>query len=105
MTKGIEAIAKEREDQIIKYGFTGLAQAIRPAYYDRGQLLYAARMLSVVTINSALVGPPALWNHDWWVKLCDKPYMERLAIAGALIAAEIDRQEAIKQNNILQHGV
>lgn len=33
------------------------------------------------------------WSWDWWEKTTAKSEKERLAIAGALIAAEIDREE------------
>jgi hypothetical protein len=33
------------------------------------------------------------WSWDWWKKTTAKPERERLAIAGALVAAEIDREE------------
>ncbi len=37
-----------------------------------------------------------------FTKMCYKPYEERLIIAGALIAAEIDRLQT--ENEILEHG-
>lgn len=33
------------------------------------------------------------WSWEWWEKTTAKPERERLAIAGALIAAEIDREQ------------
>jgi hypothetical protein len=37
---------------------------------------------------------PLNWEKTWWQRMCDKPFSERLIIAGALIAAEIDRLQA-----------
>jgi len=34
---------------------------------------------------------PKGWDHKIWEKMCHKNYKKRLIIAGALIAAEIDR--------------
>ena len=34
--------------------------------------------------------PPHGWNPVFWKKMIDKDYKDRLVIAGALIAAEID---------------
>jgi len=38
---------------------------------------------------------PQGWDESYFAKLLDKPYKERLVIAGALIAVEIDRLNAI----------
>lgn len=35
--------------------------------------------------------PPIGWDTEIWKHMLSKPYKERLVIAGALIAAEIDR--------------
>ncbi len=37
---------------------------------------------------------PDGWDYEVWMKMYNKPYKERLVIAGALIAAEIDRIQA-----------
>ena len=36
------------------------------------------------------------WDEDLWQKMCNKSYKDRLIIAGALIAAEIDRLQSIE---------
>ena len=41
---------------------------------------------------------PEGWSFELFKKMCNKPYKERLVIAGALIAAEIDRLNAIERN-------
>lgn len=87
---GIELIAKERQEQIEKHG--------RTVELDRkqnglNQLLKAARVLTNENVSSLLadVTKPVGWDMAIWQKMMDKPYRERLVIAGALIAAEIDR--------------
>ena len=100
METGIELIAEERQKQIEKHGFTGEHHANHPEWYAEGQLISAARMLSVYDPNDGLTRlfkqtVPINWNKEWWVKMCDKPIEKRLIIAGALIAAEIDRLQRI----------
>lgn len=84
MKTGIELIAEERQEQIEKHGRT----IFRDAVENRsGQLVNAA----IVILN----GDRTYWPDTWKVSVCihieEKPEVERLAIAGALIAAEIDR--------------
>lgn len=92
---GIELIAKERQKQIEKHGFTGKHHANHPEWYDENQLVQAARHLST---KHCQVGTwyPFNWDKTWFYELCQKPYEERMIIAGALIAAEIDRLLALK---------
>ena len=40
---------------------------------------------------------PPNWDEDWFTNLCGRPHKERLAIAGALLAAEIDRQNFLEE--------
>ncbi len=91
---GIELIAKERDEQIIKHGYTPLKDAAHNANEQlslaAGWLCYneqgCADMDEVIEDNC-----PDGWSQELWAKMCSKPYRERLIIAGALIAAEIDR--------------
>lgn len=80
---GIELIAQERKEQIEKHGRTiELDIAINMGY----QLpVAAARLIKQVNIC------PARWDPKIWGKMIEKPYRERLIVAGALLAAEIDR--------------
>ncbi|WP_143147260.1 hypothetical protein [Chishuiella changwenlii] len=87
---GIELIAEERQKQISKHGFTGEHHANHPEWYDQGQLLLAAKTLIKVDLKDN-VYYPLNWDHTWFYNLCRRDYKERLIIAGALIAAEIDR--------------
>jgi hypothetical protein len=104
---GINLIAKERKEQIEKHNRT-VAEDIK--YNSAYQLLDAAcRLLQkwpenrVIEDKHELEAPdnsfdstfreliPDGWNKWIWYKMFDKPYKDRLVIAGALIAAEIDR--------------
>lgn len=92
MISGARLIRAEREHQISKHGFTGKHHYEHPEWYAKGQLLDAARTLTLK--NSEIENTqscPTNWNIDWWIRLTCKPYEERIVIAGALIAAEIDR--------------
>lgn len=87
---GIELIAQERKEQIEKHNRT----VINDTHYNCfGQLAQGAEMLLASEheegIDSASF--PEGWDHDICNKMLNKPYIDRLTIAGALIAAEIDR--------------
>lgn len=93
MKKGIELIAEERQNQISK----GYTTEIDIRVNNDKQLLDAAVLLMSYTEHLNYLDynfhecVPDGWNLDIWVRLCRKPYLERITIAGALIAAEIDR--------------
>lgn len=95
---GIELIAAERQEQITKHGRTLRHDK---AFNNHYQLSQAAALLCYLDdddkpedIESCC---PSDWDVTWWTKMMDKPYKERLTIAGALIAAEIDRLNEIEQ--------
>ena len=79
MKSGIERIAEERQKQIEKHG--------RDAEHDKG---YENDILSTVAAQLAIRVP------DNW-KLLDRhpDRIEQLTIAGALLAAEIDRLQLV----------
>lgn len=92
---GIELIAKERQEQIEKHG-----RSIKLDAYnnDAGQMLWMANWLIQAGNFSedaahkvATSECPYDWNESIIFKMMIKPHKERLIIAGALIAAEIDR--------------
>lgn len=92
MKSGIELIFDERQEQIEKHQFT--------IDYDRKnnnhyQLSEAAGLLTMIDMDDLEVTfeecCPSEWDELIWEKMCKKNYKERLIIAGALIAAEIDR--------------
>jgi len=93
MKTGTELIAEERQKQIDKYGFTGEHHANHPEWYQDNQLVLAAKWLQNTEIRS--VWFPDNWDQEWFHRLTVKPYKERLIIAGALLAAEVDRLQAI----------
>lgn len=108
MKTGIELIAEERQRQIEKHGRT-----IKKDVYlnDVYQLSNAAGMLTYVDpeeldgypeddgrYDFTHVCPPD-WSEIRFNKMMNKEYIERLIIAGALIAAEIDRIQIITQLN------
>jgi len=84
MKTGIELIADERKEQIEKHGRT-IEHDVRENA-DK-QLRDAATAL----INKDYHALPNSWKFALCSKMMDKLYYERLIIAGALIAAEIDR--------------
>lgn len=93
MKTGIELIAEERQEQIEKHGFT----AMHDEEYEDEELRIAAVALLTPNGEQGLDYLfPALWNKGNVRKMCSKSYKQRLIIAGALIAAEYDRVQAIE---------
>ena len=87
---GIELIAIERQEQIEKHGFDNEYTLSHPEYYAEKQLTLVAR--EMLTNAPSVVRFPSTWdNYNTINKMVSKPYKERLIIAGALIAAELDR--------------
>lgn len=76
------------------------AYADHPEWYDNFQLQYAATTLlmhefeEVVDTQDNL---PDGWDQEWFDKLNSKQRKERLIIAAALIAAELDRLELLNR--------
>lgn len=96
MKTGIELITEERQKQIDKHGFTGEHHANHPKWYDKNQLIYAARFLALPDLTYT-DWVPTNWDRKWFKDLCLRSHEERLKIAGALIAAEIDRLQKLKE--------
>lgn len=98
----IELIAQEREEQLTKHGRT-IEKDV--AENNEGQLTDAAATLTVevpeglkgVYIKSIEKQPPIGWSQEIWSKMIEKSYKNRLIIAGALIAAEIDRVDYLSK--------
>lgn len=94
MTKqtGIEFIAQERKEQIEKHGRTVENDVKFNTFH---QLTGAAIMLLDGYIHDDEENRvPFEWDGAIWDNMIHKPYKDRLVIAGALIAAEIDRLQA-----------
>ncbi len=94
MKNGIQLIAQERDEQIYKHRRIVARDVVEN---DNQQLSLGAEMLLAVEHEEG-IDPnsyPDGWDHEICMKMLNKSYKERLIIAGALIAAELDR---------LQHG-
>lgn len=94
---GIELIAKERQNQIEKHGSTTKKDVRNNS---RGQLAHAAVILvgistPVKIYNPTDQGSPEGWFGDLWESMVNKSYRDRVIIAGALLAAELDRLNEI----------
>ena len=95
---GIELIAEERHEQIEKHGRT-VEKDITDNRFN--QLTDAAIM--ILQTDRHKMTPPSFWNESVWNHMIDKKLKDRLIIAGALIAAEIDRLQAGDEyNNVAQ---
>lgn len=79
--KGIELIAKEREEQINKHGY----DVESDKQYDKGELL--GFVMSIITLNIEYFP----FNPTLFKYVEQKTRKEQLSIAGALVAAELDR--------------
>lgn len=96
---GVDLIFKERQKQIDKHGFTAEYQANHPEFYEDGQLLYAVRyMFNADILGADNLSEPLNWDRDKFIKLCKKSRKERMIIAGALLAAELDRLMELEKN-------
>ena len=87
MKSGIELISIERKEQIEKH-HKSIEDDV--TYNSDNELERFA--LSVITGDRSLF--PQYWREDIFNKISKKGRKERLIIAGALIAAEIDRLQA-----------
>lgn len=87
MKTGIELIAQERNEQIEKHG-RGVERDVDENTLQ--QLPVAAMLLIEGGIKIEMMCPSE-WDDEIWLKMARKSYKDRLIIAGALLAAEIDR--------------
>lgn len=94
---GIAQIADERHRQITKLGRTVILDV---EYNNHYQLSQAAGLLCWIDEEDFDYDMDACCPPEWelvtWRKMMQKPYTERLVIAGALIAAEIDRVQYVE---------
>ncbi|UBM58258.1 hypothetical protein LAG90_15750 [Marinilongibacter aquaticus] len=98
MKTGIELIAEERQRQIEKEGWT----PEHDARHDTGDLAHAAAAYASAELYRRTTSPgynntPPIWPFEstWW-KPTPENRIRELQKAGALIAAEIDRLNALK---------
>jgi hypothetical protein len=99
MKTGIELITAERKEQLEKHGRSISQDAIYNSTIER-PLTKAAACLSIDLGFESTVKfmRPENWDKEIWRKMTNKTYKERLIIAGALIAAEIDRIQYLEIN-------
>lgn len=90
MKTGIELIVEERQEQIEKHGF----DVTQDQYYSKQELLKAA----LFSIDPSIFEWPYNWEEKFRDKILHKSKVERLKVAGAFIAAEIDRMQ--NQSNV-----
>lgn len=90
MKTGIELIAQERAEQIKKHSYT-IDDDIEKYDLEDSDGLSELSIMAIAAIEGKDGHAPAGWDLVLVQKICDKTYKERLIIAGALIAAEIDR--------------
>lgn len=84
MKTGIELITEERREQIEKHGRTVEDDA---KYNKDCEMALAAQC---ILMNDDRWWPEA-WDRSLYHKMMTSSYKKRLMVAGALIAAEIDR--------------
>lgn len=98
LTIGVQMITDERQKQIDKHGFTAEHHVNHPEFYDKGQLQYAAMSLLSMDGKPEDFRPdtPDNWDPIWFNDLLERSPKERLVISAALLAAELDRIEALK---------
>ncbi len=84
MTKGALLIANERDEQIIKHGFSAEKDT---EFYNNAELVQAA----LFSLHPEIFAFPGNWNVIYKDKIINKNLLDRYKVAGALIAAEIDR--------------
>jgi hypothetical protein len=97
-TIGVQLIGAERMEQIEKHGFN----IANDADYNNEELLHAARYC----LSPTVFDWPRFWNKSFKEKVDNKSYLQKLVVAGALIAAQIDRElylENLKKQKELRH--
>jgi hypothetical protein len=91
MMTGAQLIARERREQIEKHGKTVTKDRLNN---PGAELPRAALRLVGATIGGQNFKWPGAWKPEICGKIDAKPDLEKLIIAGAFIAAEIDRRLA-----------
>lgn len=94
---GIELIAKERQEQLEKHGISIENDATYNKAYQltEGAAILATEMFP--TSRKRFAAMPSDWGDQQCLKMCNKPRFQRLVIAGALIAAELDKILAVEE--------
>ena len=84
MESGIGLIANERQEQITKH-----QQSILDDVNENSTKQLAIAVLGLLDRSNH--DKPLNWDEKRWQYMVNKSYKERLIIAGALLAAELDR--------------
>jgi len=92
MKTGIELISEERKEQINKHGFNSLHDTLNSC----GELGQAA----IYCLTGKEEDYPEGWSLEYQYKIDRANLKKRLTVAGALIAAEIDRINNIEISQI-----
>lgn len=96
---GSDAIANERKRQVLKEGWT----SEHDAEHNKQELIKAAKCYIEANLKGYVPhNIPTDWPWDacWWKPECDSESIKNLKRAGALIAAEIDRLNKVKEFEI-----
>lgn len=95
---GLHLISVERQRHQAKY------DAAHDDKHDNGQLAFSAAELALATIDGDILASPQFErDHCGSVKKYDGNRIQQLVIAGALIAAEIDRLERLGSSEAEYH--
>jgi hypothetical protein len=88
MKSGIELIAQERAEQVEKHGWN----SNHDASHRYGELAKMAALLAVNGTDAKIIEQDEPYGDSWGlVSKLSKDRVHQLKVAGALIAAEIDR--------------
>jgi hypothetical protein len=88
---GIELISKERQEQIEKHNISIEDDLINNKAHQLSESAAVLATEKFPSDRSRLICMPKEWNDEACLKMCKKDRFNRLIIAGALIAAELDK--------------
>lgn len=88
---GVELIEKERLEHKIKHG-----KSVKHDFENNKDRELVQAAMALILGNPLMM--PESWDEEECGKMLAKPYLERLVIAGSLIAAQID-VENYKEND------
>lgn len=80
----MELILDERRDQLTRHGYT--LEHDKLSYKDQELI----RVAQCIRNRTTEFGWPKYWNQGWYIRFANKPRIEALAVAGALVLAQQD---------------
>ena len=93
MRVGIDLIAEERWEQVYKHGY----DLDHDAMHESGELRKYAALLLVQGSDAKIIEQDEELEDEWdLIRATADDDIHRLKVAGALIAAEIDRVNSLK---------